>query len=137
MGWTVHCTECELQSYASNIVELLDSHTDKNGWFVCPSGHQGFVEKTFSLQEEGETWDPYLRGALRLSKKDNTYQPFVFFVSYEPAGEITAIWFSYYKDLRQYGGRLKMGYGPGGPPVLSTEQVLFLVKEMKSLGLTK
>ena len=37
------------------------------------------------------------------------------------------VWFAYYKDMRKQGGRLKMGYGPGGPPVFSAEEVLDLV----------
>jgi hypothetical protein len=40
-------------------------------------------------------------------------------VSYKTEGGCDDIWFSYYKDLRKVGGRLKLGYGPGGPPVLS------------------
>lgn len=75
-------------------------------------------KKAFDLQEPGDTWEPYLRGAIRLGDPDDTYQPFVFMVSYEPDGTVNDIWFSYYKDLRETGGRLKLGYGPGGPPVL-------------------
>ncbi len=40
------------------------------------------------------------------------------------------VWLSYYKDLRPEGGRLKPGYGPGGPPVLNGASVVELVAHM-------
>lgn len=138
MGWLIQCNNdgCKGQTWAGNIVALIDNHTDPNGWFVC--GHckqNGYIEKSFALQEQGEKWEPFLRGALRLGDADDTYQPFVFLVSYEPNGPANDIWFSYYKDLRSSGGRLKLGYGPGGPPVLGTQQIVSLLKRLKELGL--
>ena len=138
MGWSIQCnnTSCGEQTWASNIVDLIDNHTDKNGWFVCSHCEaNGFIEKLFDLQEPGHTWEPYLRGAIRLGSPDDTYQPFVFMVSYEPKGTANGIWFSYYKDLRNSGGRLKLGYGPGGPPVWGTEQVLTLLQRLIQLGM--
>ncbi len=138
MGWTIQCndTNCKAETWATNIVNLIENHTDKNGWFVCSQcGGSGFIEKSFDLQEPGHTWEPYLRGAIRLGDPDDTYQPFVFMVSYEPNGKVNNIWFSYYKDLRETGGRLKLGYGPGGPPVLGTEQLLILLRRLYDLGL--
>jgi len=138
MGWLIQCNDagCKAQTWAENIVDLIDNHTDQDGWFVCSHCKKlGFIEKSFSLQEPGETWEPFLRGALRLGSADDTYQPFVFMVSYEPNGQANDIWFSYYKDLRNTGGRLKLGYGPGGPPVLGTEQILSLLKRLTLLGL--
>lgn len=76
------------------------------------------------VQEAGDRWEPFLRGAIRLGASGDTYQPFVFLVSYEPAGTVTDVWFSYYKDLRDSGCRLKLGYGPGGPPGLGAGDVL-------------
>ena len=96
MGWLIKCTLCDEESWVSNIVELLDDYCDRDGWFVCPSGHRGYIEKSFVLQEPGNRWEPFLRGAYRLGKKGDTYQPFVFFVSYEPAGPVSDVWFSYY-----------------------------------------
>ena len=138
MGWSIQCnnSNCKSQTWATNIVDLIDNHTDENGWFVCSQcGNGGFIEKSFDLQEPGHTWEPFLRGAIRLGDPDDTYQPFVFMVSYEPNGKANDIWFSYYKDLRETGGRLKLGYGPGGPPVLGTEQLLSLIKRLYNLGL--
>jgi hypothetical protein len=57
----------------------------------------------------------------------------VFLVSYEPNGPITDIWFSYSKDLRSQDLRLKLGYGPGGPPVLDKDALLNLLGQLMRL----
>ena len=103
MAWQIDCTQprCGKQAWADNIVDLISDHTDKDGWFRCPAGHPAYIEKSFELQEPGGRWEPYLRGAIRLGTPDDTYQPFVFIVSYEPASKPTDVWFSYYKDLRE------------------------------------
>ncbi len=137
MTWEIQCSTPSCGSTkAKNIVDLLDHHTDQNGWFYCGKcKRHDFIEKSFDLQEPGETWEPYLRGALRLGDEKDTYQPFVFLVSYKPNGTPTDIWFSYYKDLRGSGGKLKLGYGPGGPPVLATTQLAALVQRLTGLKL--
>jgi len=69
MGWSIQCndTSCKAYTLATNIVDLIDNHTDKQGWFVCNQcGSSGFIEKSFDLQEPGHTWKPFLRGAIRL-----------------------------------------------------------------------
>jgi len=104
------------------------------GWFRCPAGHPAYIEKSFELQEPGNRWEPYLRGVIPLGKPGDTYQPFVFIVSYQPSSKPTDVWFSYDKDLRESGGRLKLGYGPGGPPVLGARDVVRLLKRLHSLG---
>lgn len=135
MGWLIKCSAgCGKDTWAGNIDELIRNHRDKDGWFLCQCGQHGYIEKSFDLQEPGETWEPYLRGIIPLGTDGDTYQPFVFLVSYEPGSSVNDIWFSYYKDTRPLGGRLKLGYGPGGPPVLGKEQVLQMLKKMKSMG---
>ena len=122
MPWSIDCCNkaCGKTTRVANIVDLLNCHRNELGWFRCNCGSRGCIEKRFKLQEgEGETWEPYLKGAIRLTDDPcDTYQPFVFLVGYAPNEEPTDVWFSYYKDLRRHGGRLKLGYGPGGPPVL-------------------
>ena len=132
MGWLIKCADanCGQQSWADNIVSLIAEHRNEEGWFVCSCGKRGYIEKSFALQEVGEVWEPYLRGVIPLGAAGDTYQPFVFLVSYEPAGEVTDVWFSYYKDLRSSGGRLKLGYGPGGPPVLGKAAFLSLLSQL-------
>jgi hypothetical protein len=136
MGWLIKCTDsgCGKVTWAGNIVDLISNHRDGSGWFLCQCGNHGFIEKSFALQEPGEVWEPYLRGVIPLGDADDTYQPFVFLVSYAPDGKVNDVWFSYYKDLRPSGGRLKLGYGPGGPPVLGKQSILALVRQLTDVG---
>lgn len=134
MGWTIECATCDTTTWAANIVDLLSLHTDRSGLFRCPAGHAGHIPRSFDLQEEGRKWTPVLRGAVRLGEEERSYQPFAFLVSYEPQGEIENVWFSYYKDLRASGGRLKLGHGPGGPPVLGKGGILRLLTSMLDHG---
>jgi hypothetical protein len=132
VSWNIKCTNssCGQQSWASNIVDLIANHRDAKGWFLCTCGKHGYIEKKFEMQEIGEVWEPYLRGVIPLGDTGETYQPFVFLISYEPNGQVTDIWFSYYKDLRSSGGRLKFGYGPGGSPVLGKAGFLSLLSQL-------
>ena len=139
MAWWIDCGNCEKTSTAHNIVDLVRRHLDSRGWILCRHcGCHGFIKKEFTLQEgdpEG-TWRPYLRGVIRpgdLTESD-VYQPFAFLVSYDPTADPKDVWFCYYKDTRGRGGRLKLGHGPGGPPVFGTEQVADLVAQMVRLG---
>lgn len=132
MAWNIKCSDsdCGQETWVSNIVDLIADHRDVRGWFLCPlCGKHGHIVKSFKLQEV-EVWEPYLRGIIPLGNSGDTYQPFVFLVSYKPRSEVTDIWFSYYKDLRSSGGRLKLGYGPGGPPVLCKVKFLSLLSEL-------
>ncbi len=136
MGWTIECCnkKCGKESWANNIVDLINDHRDKNGWFLCSTCQgKGYIQKSFRLQERDQKgkqkkWEPCLRGAIELGEENDSYQPFIFVVGYSPEDKPEEVWFSYYKDLRKEGGRLKVGHGPGGPPVLSIKQVLFLVE---------
>ncbi len=133
MAWEIRCSSSRCgKKFRADIVEIIKSHLDQGtGRFLCSScGREGFVEKNFRTQEGGNPWRPYLRGIVSLGKADEIYQPLVFLVSYEPRGKITDLWFSYYKDLRESGGRLKFGYGPGGPPVLGKANFLDLLTQL-------
>jgi hypothetical protein len=136
MGWEIKCndTSCKKVTWAANIVDLISNHRDDSGWFLCQCGKPGYIEKSFELQEPGEVWEPYLRGIIPLGDPEDTYQPFIFLVSYEPNGDPNDLWFSYYKDLRASGGRLKLGYGPGGPPVLGISSMLKLLRHLVEVG---
>jgi hypothetical protein len=117
MAWPIKCadTKCGMDTRAANIVDLVSKHRDPGGWFICAScGKRGYIEKRFDLQEPGEVWEPFLRGIVLLGSPEDTYQPFVFLVSSAKNGLPDSVWFSYYKDLRKGGGRLKLGYGPRG-----------------------
>lgn len=135
MGWLIKCTDpsCQKTSWAANIVDLIQNHVDSNGWFLCKCGKFGCIEKSYKLQEEGKTWEPFLKGIISLGDPKETYQPFVFLVSDKCDGEINDVWFSYYKDLRKFGGSLKFGYGPGGSPVLGKESLKELLTKLRAI----
>ncbi len=139
MGWWITCADkaCgEEGAWASDIVDLIANHRDDDGWFICRCGKRGYIEKRYDLQE-GDVWRPFLRGIITLGDEGDTYQPFVFVVSDEPTSKPDAVWFSYYKDLRPR-GRLKLGHGPGGPPVRAKAEVLRLLHRLIETGcLTK
>ena len=140
-AWPIKCTnsECGKVTTPANIADLMKGKEYRNdqGWFLCGAcGSFGYIWKQFRLQE-GDEWEPCLRGIIQPSvygDKEGGYQPFAFLVSYSPDAPPEDVWFAYYKDLRKQGGRLKMGYGPGGPPVFSAEDVLDLVAQMVTLG---
>lgn len=131
------CTDSNCSgTITPNIPAMLDNHLDDQGIFRCRCGAPGYMERNFKLQEDGQTWEPFLRGAIKLANPEDTYQPFVFLCSSTPDGPIDETWFCYYKDTRKYpGGRLKMGYGPGGPPVLGNDSIVELVHRMLDMRL--
>lgn len=136
MPYLIACSKgCSLGAYATNIVDLITNHRDNSGWFLCRCGERGYIKKSFNLQEVGEVWEPYLQGIITLGDEGDTYQPFVFKVSYSPNAPTDSLWFSYYKDLRSQGGVLKLGYGPGGPPVLHRDSIIELMQELYSRGI--
>ncbi|HEY4761404.1 MAG TPA: hypothetical protein VIH42_12555 [Thermoguttaceae bacterium] len=130
MVWQIKCSTCKNVTHAKNIVDLILKHRDKEGWFLCQCGEHGYIEKSFKLQEPGETWKPFLKGIITLSNSGDTYQPFIFLVSDPEDDNTYYFWFSYYKDLRKSSGKLKFGYGPGGSPVLSKANMLDLLHQL-------
>ena len=135
MTWNIKCLDssCGKETWAANIVDLISAHADDRGWLRCSCGNRGYVEKAFDLQEPGERWTPFLKGVVRIADANATYQPFAFLVSDGRDDTVRDLWFSYYKDLRPT-GRLKLGHGPGGPPVVSTQELLQLLKRLIGNG---
>jgi hypothetical protein len=144
VAYKIKCTRCGEKTKAKSIVHLLTSHMD-GAYFVCGKPEcrgRGYIEKQFTLQErdqEGrqrtERW--YLRGAICLGDSNDTYQPFIFLVNKKPSNaEPTHLWFCYYKDLRRATppGRLKFGYGPGGPPILKKRMTISLIHQLLKLN---
>ena len=137
MPWDIQCNRCDQSTRAREIADLICNHRDKElGFFLCSAcGSPGHIERRYKVQDPEESpWEPFLRGAL-LPKADRygpSYQPFVFMVSGAPDGPIESAWFCYYKDLRKKkDGRLKMGHGPGGPPVFDFEDIEDLLDQSK------
>ena len=138
MAWIIKCgdSECVSETWTQNIDDLKRNHCDDQGWFLCGTcGRRGYIPKQYDLQEGGEPWKPYLKGIIQPNGYgDGVYQPFAFLTSAKPNEDPSGVWFSYYKDMRKQGGRLKMGYGPGGPPVFETEGVVDFVAQMIERG---
>jgi hypothetical protein len=136
MSYILNCTnpDCNKNTFAGNTIELLDK-IGKNGLFVCSHCQShAYINKEFKLIDEG-TWKPLLKGAIKLGDTDDTYHPFVYLVSYGPEDPPTDLWFCYYKDMRKNGGTLKLGHGPGGPPVVSIKSFLYLARRLLCYGL--
>ena len=132
MGYLIMCPKGCCSLWAENVAELLN-HRDEHCLFMCPCGHNGYVEKSFNLQDKH--FGPVLRGAISLGQEDETYWPFVYFVSDKPDGKIDDLWFAYYyKGTRVSCRSLNVGYGPGRPPILSTNQVHALQKKVEELA---
>jgi hypothetical protein len=89
MAWQVDCgnPQCLKPSWAGNIAELIGSFCNDDGILICPHCNKptGYIRKTFELQAEGETWEPILRGVVKVRQVGDAYQPFVFLASYERA----------------------------------------------------
>ncbi len=135
MSYDIKCCDsnCGKNTWAENIVSLINDHTHESGYFRCAAcGGRGYIDKSFTLQEEGEIWEPYLLGVIPLGKSGDTYQPYIFLCGYSAEDKPTDAWFCYYKDMRPTGGKLKHGHGPGGPPVLALTKVAWLVDELKA-----
>jgi len=137
MAWQIQCSDetCGQSTWASEIVDLISNHRNDEGFFLCACGKKGYIYKSFKLQEKGLIWEPYLIGAIPLGYEGESYQPFAFLVSSKSNTPADSVWLSYYKDLREEGGVLKLGYGPGGPPVLEKEMLLGLLQHLKHVNL--
>ncbi len=88
MSWTIQCSEkkhCKAETRVKNIVELINDHCDKQGWFLCSyCGNPGYVKRRFPKQEGG-WFKPHLWGVITLSDDPSPiYQPFVFLFSDAP-----------------------------------------------------
>ena len=139
MAYIIQCgdSKCNSKTGTENIVDLKRNHCDEQGWFLCGHcGSRGYVHKKFELQEGGNPWEPYLKGIIQPRSYSDTagYQPFAFLVSGSPEKEPDDIWFAYYKDFREQGGKLKVGYGPGGPPVFYITDMLDFVAQLVERG---
>ena len=140
MPWAIRCDRCDCFTGASNIAVLIGDHRQETtGFFLCGScSSPAYIKKEYKLQRseaenQQQVWKPYLRGALlpRSEEYGYWYQPFIFLVSYGPNDPVVSLWFCYYKDLRQEGGTLKMGHGPGGPPVLEVDDMGDLMDQIR------
>src|SRR5207249_831919 len=89
------------------------------------------------LQEGPEDkWERWIKGVIRIDAGSATYFPYIFLTADAENGPITGLHFHYYKDTReQPGGRLKHGHGPGGPPVLGTNDLFHILDYLVNQGI--
>jgi hypothetical protein len=138
MSYKIKCRnqDCQEERYASNIVDLIDNHTDSLGRLKCIvcGNPDAYIYQESPLQEKGGPWKRWTKGVIRIKTQFEQYSPYVFLSSDKEDGDITDIQFNYYKDTRPEGGRLKHGHGPGGSPALNKEEILQLLEKLISYG---
>jgi len=134
-SWNIHCNNahCEEETDPGTIEKLArPCHRDDLGFFLCSKcGQRGHIKKSFDTQEGGR-WQPYLLGMVgHRPSPGETFFPFAFLTSDNSKGPVKQVWFCYYKDTRRKpGGRLKMGHGPGGPPVFELKHLSELTRSV-------
>lgn len=119
-------------TWAANIVDLFHEHTNDRGRFVCSKcgGTDTFIYRSSNIQE-GDTWDRWIKGVIRIDTGYPTYCPYVFLTADEEDGPINGLHFNYYKDTRSLpNGKLKHGHGPGGAPVLGVDDLFVILRQL-------
>jgi hypothetical protein len=141
MGYKIDCDACKISSWASNIVELIENHLDRNNMLKCSNcGASGaFIYKTSETQSNQGPWERWVKGIIRIDYNDEyskDYHPYVFLIHHgeSPHGKIDSVQISYYKDHRKIGGALKHGHGPGGTPVLDLIDVSNIHQKLIEIG---
>ncbi|MGD0828651.1 MAG: hypothetical protein ABSA09_11280 [Desulfobaccales bacterium] len=140
MGYTINCDACEQASWAGNIVELIENHTDDNQMFKCTNcGSSGaYIHKIYETQGNEDPWEPYFKGIIRIDYKEaelKDYHPYVFLIGHGgPQEKVNSLQISYYKDLRETGGSLKHGHGPGGAPVIGLSDFANILHKLIGIG---
>jgi hypothetical protein len=139
-GFTIQCDFCNKISWAENIVDLIGNHLDAGHMLKCShcSASGAYIYAVSKTQEGGE-WERWAKGVIRIDYTDQdnkNYHPYVYLHSHEgPKGKIDSVQISYYKDLRQTGGSLKHGHGPGGTPVLGLSDLKNIIGKLDKLGI--
>lgn len=133
-SWKIKCNnpQCGEVVDPGTIDQLAARRRDDLDFFLCSKcGDRGHIAKSYDTQEGGR-WEPYLLGMVgHRTGPGETFFPFAFLTSDNSKGPVTQVWFCYYKDTRHKpGGRLKMGHGPGGPPVFNLEHFLELTRSV-------
>jgi hypothetical protein len=91
-----------------------------------------FIYRSSDTQE-GETWERWIKGVIRIDSGQPTYCPYIFLTADTEDGPITGLHFNYYKDTRALpNGKLKHGHGPGGAPVLDVDDLFTILRQLVS-----
>lgn len=141
MAYMIHCPTCNQDSWVSNIVDLIDNHTDdtfgcEGGKLICGyCGKEGYIHQKSKLLEPGQYYERFIRAVIRIDTGIPTYSPYIFINSDSEDEGINHIHFNYYKDLRSEGKNLKHGHGPGGAPVFDAMELLQLIEGLIKIGI--
>jgi hypothetical protein len=78
---------------AGNIVDLLKEQTNQMGKFVCSGCGKTdtFIYRESRLQEEGETWERWIKAVLTIDSGVDTYFPYIFLTADSEDGELTGL----------------------------------------------
>jgi len=123
MGYLIKCSSCQQDTWAPNIVDLINDYLEKESIF-----------QESILQEEGETWQRYIKAVVPIKTAYETYTPYIFLTAPTEDADIDGIHFNYFKDTRKDGGSLRHGHGPGGSPVFSKDELLQLLEKLVNYG---
>ena len=137
MAYQIECQECGKDTWAGNVVELLDAHTDGCGRLVCAAcgAPSGYIHQITGLWEKEPevAWDGYIKGVLRIATDSPTYVPYVFLTADSVTGEVSGLRFSYYRDPGPNGRRTD-GPGPGSAPRLAPGELTQLFEKLGACG---
>ncbi|MGC8658127.1 MAG: hypothetical protein ACP5U1_03550 [Desulfomonilaceae bacterium] len=139
MGFLIKCSDrhCEHQdTWANDIVDLIQNHTSAEGWLLCECGKKGYIYNNFFLQQGRDIWKPFVMGAIKLQSNNANYQPISLLVSSDPyqPSVPTDIWLSHYSESKGSNGPSAIGCGYRSPMVLKRNQMLELIKRLILLG---
>jgi hypothetical protein len=138
MAFQIRCLACHADTWAGNIVELINAHSNICGRLVCGAcgAANTYVAQITGLweKEPAEPWTESIKGVIRVTAESAAYSPYVFLTATEPEGPVTGIRFSYYKDPGPT-GRLTDGPGPGAAPRLTRDELQQLLVKLGAFGL--
>jgi hypothetical protein len=140
--YKIRCGQCNNITTSLQIIDLLNN-TNEHGLFICKHGHTSntFIHrKVENLQEKDQIWDHCITGIIPIDYKSETYFPYGNLIADaddngQPLGKATHFQPCYFKDTRQFGGSLKHGHGPGGPPVFAISHIFTILERLILLNL--
>jgi len=137
MAYQIQCQECGKDTWAGNIVDVLEAHTDGSGRLLCAAcgAPSGYIHQITGLweKEPEAIWHGYIKGVLRIGTDSSTYVPYVFLTADSVTGEVSGLRFSYYCNPGPNRRRTD-GPGPGSAPRLAPGELFQLVEKLGTCG---
>jgi hypothetical protein len=140
MAFRIQCLKCDTDTWAGNIVDLIDTHTDARGRFVCArcGETETYVAQITGRweQEPGVAWERCLKGVIRVTADSPSFTPYVFLTADAPEGEVSDLRLSYYREIGPKGRRVD-GPGPGSAPALTLDELRQLLVKLGAFGVLR